>query len=357
MPASRFVRRIARFHVAMAIALLPAFALAQNEQKVDKKQQERLAKEQRAQYLAMSALVDAAMAGTPRSDFPIQWKSEFSLKAQENRTYVPFTITVDPATAPSPAVLYVRLTPRGATAPAAPAEKKEEGEDKGEAPVAYPFEDLHTVQLKGGAQPGRVSRAFAVPAGEYDLYVAIADNKTPGKDQMTVGRGSVLKQQVTVPDYWSTDLTSSPVILADTVNPLTAPLTQEQQVERPYVLGNMEVTPASDNSFTKKENLQMLFLVYNAQVNESGKPDLAIEYRFNQKTGETEKFFNRTEPQLFNAATLPPQFDVRAGHQVVAGQEIPLASFPEGEYRLEIKVNDKVSGKTLTRDVRFTVTP
>jgi hypothetical protein len=312
----------------------------------------------------MAPLVDAAMTGSPRADFPIQWKSEFSLKAQENRTYVPFTISVDPATAPpGTAMLYVRLAPRDAKGPAAPPEEPkgdqdEEKDQQAAPPVAYPFEDLHAVQIKGSAgQPLNISRAFAVPAGEYDLYVAIGENKTPNKDQVTLGRASVLKQQVTVPDYWNGELTSSPVILADSVNPLTAPLSQEEQIERPYVLGSMEVKPAADHTFSKKENLQMLFLVYNAQVSETGKPDLAVEYRFNQKTGESEKFFNRTEPQLFNASTLPAQFDVRAGHQVVAGQEIPLASFPEGDYRLEIKVNDKLSGKSLTRDVRFTVSP
>ena len=34
---------------------------------------------------------------------------------------------------------------------------------------------------------------------------------------------------------------------------------------------------------------------------------------------------------------------------------MPLASFPEGDYRLEIKVTDKIANKTLTREVNFTV--
>jgi hypothetical protein len=32
-----------------------------------------------------------------------------------------------------------------------------------------------------------------------------------------------------------------------------------------------------------------------------------------------------------------------------------LTSFPEGEYRLEIKVTDKLAQKTITRDVSFKV--
>ena len=64
-----------------------------------------------------------------------------------------------------------------------------------------------------------------------------------------------------------------------------------------------------------------------------------------------------TNPQNLNAQTRPPQFDFAAGHQLQSGQAVPLASFPEGDYRLEIKITDKIANKTLTRDVTFTVTP
>jgi hypothetical protein len=36
---------------------------------------------------------------------------------------------------------------------------------------------------------------------------------------------------------------------------------------------------------------------------------------------------------------------------------VPLASFPEGDYLLEIKVTDKIANKSLTREVNFTVSP
>ena len=52
---------------------------------------------------------------------------------------------------------------------------------------------------------------------------------------------------------------------------------------------------------------------------------------------------------------LPPQFDLAAGHQLQTGQAVPLSSFPEGDYRLEIKVTDKIANKSVTRDVNFTV--
>ena len=55
-----------------------------------------------------------------------------------------------------------------------------------------------------------------------------------------------------------------------------------------------------------------------------------------------------------NAKELPPQFDPTK-FPVPGGITVTLASFQEGQYRLEIKINDKTSGKTLTKDVNFTV--
>lgn len=361
--------RVARAAVVLVVLtsalLLPALVFAQN--KNDKKQQEKEQQAKRAQYLAMAKVVDGAMAQVPAQG-GLKWANDFSLKAQENKTYVPFTVTVDPGTLNAgPTVVYVRVVQKGATAPAPPTEDKDKDKDakpdEKDAQAAAsmpPFEDLHTVQVKSAAQgqPMSISRAFAVPAGDYDVYVALAEQTgQPSKDKAAIGRTAVVKHTITVPNYWGTELTTTPIMIAEKVEQLSAPLSPDQQMERPYVLGNMEILPAPDHVLSKKDELSLLFLIYNVQVNDAGKPDVDVDYRFNQKTGDTEKFFNRTQPQQFNATTLPPQFDVRAGHQVVGGQTIPLASFPEGEYRLEIKINDKLANKSITRDVTFTVAP
>ena len=50
-------------------------------------------------------------------------------------------------------------------------------------------------------------------------------------------------------------------------------------------------------------------------------------------------------------------FDPSGGEPVLAGQVVPLGGFEEGEYRLELQVLDLLSGKSLSRDVLFTVQP
>jgi len=140
------------------------------------------------------------------------------------------------------------------------------------------------------------------------------------------------------------------------VEPLAAPLTPQEQVEQPYTFGTTQIVPVMNPKFVKTGEVSVVFLIYNTAQDANKKPDVAVEYSFYQKLAAAEKFFNKTSPQAFNATTLPPQFDPAAGHQLVAGQSVPLASFPEGDYRLEIKVTDKLSGKTLTQNVIFKVT-
>jgi hypothetical protein len=117
----------------------------------------------------------------------------------------------------------------------------------------------------------------------------------------------------------------------------------------------MEIVPALDTKFTKQAELSTFMLIYNAKTDSANKPDVAVEYSFYVNADGAEKFFNKTNPQNLNAQTLPPEFDFAAGHQLQSGQAVPLASFPEGDYRLEIKITDKIASKTLTREVKFSV--
>ena len=189
----------------------------------------------------------------------------------------------------------------------------------------------------------------------YDVYVVVKE-PTPQQKNAPPLKVSLIKQTVRCPDLWNGELSTSSVFVAQRIDPLPAPLTPQQQVERPYALGTMEIVPAFDTKFTKKAELSTFMLIYNPKTDAQNKPDVTVEYNFYTKpSGRAEKFFNKTNPQSLNAQTLPPAVRFRAGHQLQSGQAVPLASFPEGDYRLEIKVTDKLANKTLTRDVNFTV--
>ena len=296
--------------------------------------------------------VESVMGGQAGpNDLSLAWVSTDVLKALDNKEYVPFTVSVDPSKVSGGQVtIFWRVVSKSAV-PAADAAKKDEKKDA----AAYAYQDIGTIKLPSGQGPAQLTRSFSVAAGEYDVYTVVKEIQ--GKGTKGAPKASVLKQAVTVPDLWNDQLaTSSVILLAGAPKRLGSALKPQEQAERPYVLGGVEITPVVTPKFAKKDELQTFMFIYNTKTDPAGKPDVSVDYSFYAKqAGGEEKFFNKTAPEALNAQTLAPEFNVAAGHQVQSGLGVPLASFPEGDYRLEIKVNDRLGNTSVTRDVHFSI--
>ena len=326
--------------------------------------------------LTLPAAGAPVMRQPPPSEIALTWQTNHFIKGQENRTYVPYTLTIDRANLPGKTgVLYVRVVSAeqakafGSYLAQVQKAKDDKERQKIAAPV-YAWTSASTLELPDS---GPVQRAMALPAGKYVAFLAIKEraaaaaaapqgndrnrnNNTPATPAPAVKMG-LLRHEIDVPNMSGTELTTSSVILATTVEPQQGALSQAQQEANPYVFGPMRIVPSLDGRFSKTGNLNVIFWIYGAGDAGGGKPDVTLEFNFHQRVAGADKYFNKTQPQIVNATTLPPDFNVTAGHQVPGSLEIPLASFPTGEYRLEIKVTDKVSGKTLTQNANFTVLP
>jgi hypothetical protein len=226
------------------------------------------------------------------------------------------------------------------------------------APPTYAWDEAYFLDVPGD---GQFARAVELPPGRYVAYIAIKPpSQAPaaaGDAAAAEGPTGLLRHELTVPDYAAQRLTTSSIILARSIQQLDAPLPPAQQAENPYVLGTLRIAPSVNRSFTKASQLNFLFWIYGVEAGPMGKPDVTLEYTFHRRLEEGETYFNKTAPQTLNAETLAPQFSLEAGHQLTGGLAIPLGTFPEGEYRLEIAVTDNVSGNRLIESVEFTVQP
>jgi hypothetical protein len=134
-------------------------------------------------------------------------------------------------------------------------------------------------------------------------------------------------------------------------------ITPDQQSEHPYAFGQTEIVVSPDHKFKKSQELIVLLQIYNPMLTPEKKFNLEATYTFYRQDAGTEKRFNSTEPQTFSSDTMGAGFDPTGNSSIQAGQGVPLQSFPEGAYRLEIKITDKLNAKVLTQNVNFTVTP
>jgi hypothetical protein len=326
--------------LAVAIVLAVASAGVVNAQQAKPNTQKR-SKQEQTEIEQLVKTIDGVMAGQPAPTDIQMTLTPFFLKSQEQRTFVPFTLEVKGAPA-ADAALYVRVV-----SPAAQPDPKTKK-------VEYPWDDIHFIRAAQLSGDVRLNRVFMAAPGTYDVYIAMKERLPERAPRGAVAKTGVLKTQVTVPDFWNGELNTSSVIVTDKVNMLTAAPSAEEARERPFVFGAQELIPAADPVFLKTEQLATFFQVYNSALDSAGKPNLVMEYNFHRKEGGAEKFFNKTNPQTISATNLPPTFDP-AKFPVPGGIEVPLSTFPEGDYRLEIKITDKNNGKTVTRDVNFTV--
>ena len=341
------MRTTVRHRTAVLSVIVAVFAGAATTT-VGRAQRERSELEEQ-EIRSLVTIVGAAVTGQiVPTDEPFGWANEF-LKSSEQTTFVPFTLSVDQAAVSTPSLamyIFVSLQGADATEPAA---------DATEPVVPAPaFEDAYHIDLGAPTADGvyEIRRGFWAPGGDYDVYVALSESAVPDG---TEAKTMMLRKAVSVPNLWSDQLATSSVIQAARFETLTEPLPLDQQLANPYTLGTMRIIPKAAPDYLTTDELSLMFLVYNTGLAASGLPDVTIEYTFNTRGPTGEVFFNRTSPQKFDAQTLPPGFDLALGHQLVAGQAVPLAGFPAADYRLEITVTDNSNGASLTHNVDFSV--
>jgi hypothetical protein len=339
---------------------LCAAAVLQASAQTDRRQS-RLDDALRREGEALVRIADDAAKGKPApQDFALEWSNDF-FKAQPG-TFVPFTLTFDRASLRrGRALLYVRA----------------ERDGQGERRAAFAYETIFPVELEPTVEGSAVvRRGFAVPPGRYRVIVALRESpdgtRAPEATRAEAGgrRTSVLTRDLQVPDFWTGELATSTVMLADRLETVSQPVPANELDEDPYAVGGHRIHPTRSRVFGRNRELIVVFLVYNPTIGPNRHFDVQVDYHLYSKDRGVvspvsdqgahpparpgERYVTRTNPQRFNPSLMGSRFDPE-GAPVLAGQGILLSSFEPGEYRLGITVTDLLSRKSLSRDVTFTV--
>jgi GWxTD domain-containing protein len=185
-------------------------------------------------------------------------------------------------------------------------------------------------------------KALPLRPGRYKLYVAIKD--------VNGDRKGVWSRSVVVPEFSDDKLSNSSLIVADQMEPVPTKAIGTGS----FVIGTMKVRPRvapADGKpvvFKRDRDAKVNFWmqVYNLGVDEkTHKPSATFEY------------------DIVNVATNKPivqQTDStdtmgNVGEQVTLQKSIKAAALQPGIYKIEIKVNDKISKQTVDPSAMFQV--
>jgi len=172
----RRVFALAGIFVLAASASIPTFA--QDKKPAPEQQQRKLTNEERRDYLALSELVDAVMAGKQPApaDVKITFNHHF-LKSNKN-VYIPYMLDMAGGTFSSyPVTMYVRAVGKAEASAVVPGKGVE---------MNWPFADVYFLNEKSLTPAGdatQLGRALELPPGEYTVYIAMRERQPKDRKQ------------------------------------------------------------------------------------------------------------------------------------------------------------------------------
>ncbi len=170
--------------------------------------------------------------------------------------------------------------------------------------------------------------------GLYRLDIVIKDT--------TSGNVGVANTALRVPTFQDDRLTSSSLILADDISPVSSKDIGLGQ----FVLGDVKVRPKIDGTFTPSDSMGIFLQVYNLKVDDqTHRADVSVELRVTKDKD--------AEPSL--KFSIPPNRLPAHGEEMTIEEKVALASLAPGGYKLEVVVTDNLAKQTITPFAEFTV--
>ena len=214
--------------------------------------------------------------------------------------------------------------------------------------IVQTFEDTVQVDVPAELLPRTAEnasvywKALPLRAGRYKLNIAVKD--------VNGDRKGVWSRSVVVPEFSDDKLATSTLIVADDMEPVPTKAIGTGM----FVIGTMKVRPRvapadGKPALFKKDKDQKLnfwMQVYNLGVDEkTHKPSATFEYNItNLATNKQVVQKTETTDSMGNI-----------GDQVTLQKSIVAANLQPGTYKIEIKVNDKLSKQTVDPTAMFAV--
>lgn len=188
---------------------------------------------------------------------------------------------------------------------------------------------------------------YPLPAGNYLLAVALTS-----LDLKKIG---VQYYEFSLPDPASfTDtMETTPIFFVKSMERIEAPEMRPTLHKDYFTYSVLKIVPNVDRVFAVGENLDIFFFILGAQPTAEQKYNIETNYEVKQN----DELAIRWAPGSYDSPLISQPLPLQQTVIIKKGEEQrqETRDLPAGKYVLGIQVQDKVSGKTLTKTIDFEV--
>ena len=176
-------------------------------------------------------------------------------------------------------------------------------------------------------------KAVALSPGRYRVDVIVRDTASGATGVRHVG--------FEVPKYDTAKLSTSTLVLAAKLEGLG-----DRPAVGMFTIGNVKVIPNVSGTYHKGTPVGIYMQIYNAGIDQTTlRPSIDVEYAL-MKNGK--EIFKAPEDWRGNSD---------AGQRLTLARLLDSRSLNPGDYSIEVRVRDRVSGQSLVQTAKFTVLP
>ena len=190
-------------------------------------------------------------------------------------------------------------------------------------------EELSTTRTRKSAY----ARTFILEPGRYKVSVIVRDTKSGAAGMRQVG--------FVVPEYPADRLSASSVVLAAKLENV-----ESGAAGGPFMIGPTKVIPNLSGIFRRNQPVGIYLQIYNAAIDQTTlRPAADAEYVLLKDGKEIVK--HTEDWRQINDA----------GQRLTLSRLIDSRTLEPGEYQIQVRIRDHVSGETITPSATFTIVP
>jgi GWxTD domain-containing protein len=206
--------------------------------------------------------------------------------------------------------------------------------------VVAEFEDTIASEYRpelyqqGLQQKSLYQKTVLIPLGLNKLDLVVKD--------LNNGNVGTVSTSINVPRQGDASLEASPLMLAKMIEPMNSLPDAPQS----FVIGDLKVVPNVAGTYKPSDPLNVYFQIYNVGRDEAQpKPKLVTSYTIMRDQKLVSQLIDQAGTSISYASE----------QRVVMARRLGLDGLQPGHYKLNVVVNDLVSGQSLSRDAAFEV--